>query len=92
MSPSEASLEDDVNANEEELRSAIDDLNDARSQNLVLIPVLAVSAISAVVMSVMFFSLRKKIADKGGEEASSAEIESVSYVEPGEPAPPAHRL
>ena len=89
---SEASLEEDVNANEDELRSAIDDLNDVRSQNLVLMPVLAVFAIFAVVMSVMFFSLRKKIAGKGGEEASSAEIEGVSSGEPEEPAPPAHRL
>ena len=60
-------VEDELDATEEELESTNDDLNDMRSENLTLMAVLAVFAILAVVMSVMFFSLRKKIADMGGK-------------------------
>ncbi len=59
--------QDDMNVIEEDLSSTSDDLDDARSQNLMLMAVLAVFAILAVVMSVMFFSLRKKIADMSGK-------------------------
>lgn len=53
----------DLDATEEELSSANDDLSDVRSQNLLLMVALSAFAILAAVMSVMFFSLRKKIAD-----------------------------
>ena len=67
-------LEDDLNATQidldstdEELSNTSDDLNDLKSQNLILMAVLAVFAILSVVMSVMFFSLRKKIAGMSGK-------------------------
>ena len=65
--------QDDLDATDEELRSTSDDLDDVRSQNLMLMAVLAVFAILAVVMSVMFFSLRKKIADMSGKSVEEEE-------------------
>ena len=60
-------IQDDLNAVEDELSGTSDDLNDVRSQNLMLMALLAVFAVLFVVMLVMFFSLRKKIADMGGK-------------------------
>jgi hypothetical protein len=59
--------QDDLDSTDEELRSTIGDLDDVRSQNLLLMAILAVFAILAAVMSVMFFSLRRKIADMSGK-------------------------
>ena len=55
-------IKDDLNAAEEELKSTSDDLESVKSLNMALMAVLAVVAILAVVMSLMFLSLRKKIA------------------------------
>jgi len=50
----------------EELNATHDDLEDVKSQSLLLIALFAVFAVLAVVMSVMYFSLRKKTVGKGG--------------------------
>ena len=63
----------DLNAAEEELRSTTDDLDGVRSQNILLMAVLAVFAILAVVMSVMYFGLRRKIADMSGKPIEEEE-------------------
>ncbi len=63
----------DLDATEEELSSTSDDLSDVRSQNLLLTAALSAFAILAVVMSVMFFSLRKKIADMSGKPVEEEE-------------------
>lgn len=60
-------IEDDLASAEEELSSTSDDLSDVKSQNTLLMAVLAVFAILAVVMTIMFLSLRKKMADLSGK-------------------------
>lgn len=64
----------DLDATEEELTSTSGDLDDARFQNLVLMAILAVFAILAVVMSIMFFSLRKKMPDMSGKPVEEEEL------------------
>ncbi|UCE91100.1 MAG: hypothetical protein JSV90_06670 [Methanobacteriota archaeon] len=66
------SIQDELDATEEELTSTSDDLESVKSQNLALMAVLGIIAILAIVMSVMFLSLRKKIA---GTDVRSSEEE-----------------
>ncbi len=61
-----SATQDDLEAAEEELSSASDDLSNVKSQNTLLMAVLAAFAILAIVMTVMFLSLRKKMADMDG--------------------------
>jgi len=58
-----SATQDDLEAAEEELSSTSDDLNSVKSQNMLLMVVLAAFAVLAVVMTVMFLSLRKKMAE-----------------------------
>jgi len=67
-------VEGELDVTEEELGSTSDDLSDVRSQSLVLMAALAVLAILAVVTSIMFFSLRKKIADMSGKPVEEEEL------------------
>lgn len=64
---------EDLNAAEEELRSTSDDLDGVKSQNLLLMAVLAAFATLAVVMSVMFFILRKKIVEMSSNPTEGEE-------------------
>lgn len=57
-----AAVQEELDAAQEDLGGASDDLDDARSQNLLLSAALGVCAVLAVVMAVMFLSLRKKVA------------------------------
>jgi len=58
-----SATQDDLDAAEEELSGTSDDLSAMKSQNLLLMAVLSAFAILAIVMSIMFLSLRKKMAE-----------------------------
>jgi len=58
--------QDDLEAAEEELSSTSDDLSDVKSQNTLLMTILVAFAILAVVMTVMFLNMRKKMAELSG--------------------------
>jgi flagellar basal body-associated protein FliL len=60
-------VEAGLDATDEELSSASDDLEGVSPQNLMLIAVLAVPAILAIVMSVKVLSLRRKITETSGK-------------------------
>jgi Glucodextranase, domain B len=60
-------IRDDLNTTREDLSSTSNDLEAMKSQNLMLMAVLAIFAVLAVVMSIMYFSLRKKIAGMSGK-------------------------
>lgn len=60
-----SAAQDDLDAAEEELSGTSDDLSALKSQNLLLMAVLSAFAVLALVMSILFLSLRKKIADMG---------------------------
>ena len=62
-----SATQDDLEAAEEELSSTSDDLNAVKSQNTLLMAVLALFAILAVVMTVMFLTVRKKLAELSGK-------------------------
>jgi len=72
-----STTQDDLASAEEELSNTSDDLNSVKSQNTLLMAVLAAFAILAIVMIVMFLSLRKKMAEL-----------SVRSVEEETPPPP----
>ena len=62
-----SATQDDLASTEEELTSTSDDLSAVKSQNTLLMMVLAAFAILAVVMTVMFMSVRKKLAELSGK-------------------------
>ncbi len=64
--------QDDLDAAEEELDSTNNDLSNVKSQNTLLMAVLAGFAILSIVMTVMFLSLRKKMAELGGKTDEAA--------------------
>ncbi|MBU1158585.1 MAG: hypothetical protein KKE24_04520 [Candidatus Thermoplasmatota archaeon] len=56
-------LQDELDTAQDELAGTEEDLDDAQSQNLMLIVALAVFAVLAVLMSVMYLRIRKNAAD-----------------------------
>ncbi|MBE0517654.1 MAG: hypothetical protein IH630_00305 [Thermoplasmata archaeon] len=57
-----SALQDEFDAAQDELAGTSEDLDDAQSQNLMLMVTLAVFAVLAVLMSVMYLGIRKKMA------------------------------